>query len=354
MNARHLMNLKKLMMEKKTMNIWKSKGFLIGFRILPDSIKDKCPWERLAIPKHGSSQAQLRIYGFILELESNSRVAIGTALKSINYVLTYYDPSPVLMQPSSVIEFHSHLKLYRDILKHANLRNDLYRAWGIHGSLRQVLETVLANLSGDDLCPAIIHTLSDLVGLLYECTGYKLRIPSMIEGLVEFLECMTCGDNQLSWINHNRISETRSVVKMVALAFSLLVRHEFTGLKHIDKEKGTILHMFFAVLQPLKDFVDLIIPVVRKFLHFGFPVGGKLEYAGLEGPTILEVAKAERDFSQYRGYDLQKFDELVELLSKEHESVLPLQELAARFVLQNRIPYRGIVPKPISKIIEGD
>ena len=308
-------------------------GLLIGFRILPDTIKDNCLWERLFSLKHVSSQVQLRICGFMLELESQSRAAIGTALG--------------YMHPSD-FQFHSHLQSYRDILKHANLRNDLHRAWRIHVNLRQVLESVLADLSGDDLCPAIIHTVADLVGLLYESTGYKLRVPSILLGLLEFLELMTGGDNQLSWVNHNRISETRSVVRMMALAYSLLVKHEFTALTHVDKEeKGTILHRLFVVLEPLEDFLDLIIPVVRKFIHFGFPIGVKMKHTGI---TILDFVKSEVRDSD----DTQKFDELVGLLSEEHESVLPLQELAARFVLQNRIPYRGIVPKPISKIIEGD
>ena len=344
--------LKKLDDGKEDHEHLEKQGRLIGFRILPDTIKGNCLWESLFAPKHGSSQVQLHICGFILELESQSRVAIGTALKKMNFMLTSpynHPPSPTLLQPSDFMQFHSHLQSYRDILKHADLRNDLHNAWRIHVNLRLVLETVLGDLSGDDLCPAIIHTVADLVGLLYESTGYKLRVPSMLEGLVEFLEDMTYDDNRLSEVNHNRISETRSVVRMMALAYSLLVKHEFTALTHVDKEKGTILHRLFGVLEPLEDFLDLIIPVVRKFIHFGFPIGIRITYCM---GTILDYAQACAHGGRYSvdSDDIQKC-EFFGLLSEVQESVLPLQELSARCVLQNRIPYRGVVPKPI---IEGD
>ena len=332
-------------------NYLKKQGFLIGARVLPDAVKVISLWPLLAsIHNHDSTETYLRTCGFILRLESQSKVAIGTALHGMTYLIEpfrlFLQPHTKRLQPSNYSLYHSTLETYKEILQMTCFRNALHEAAEIRSDLRIVLAGVIGDLSGHEICPAIIRTIADLDGLLFKNTDYKLSL-SMLEGLVDFYEGITSDGLRLSKVNPNREIEGKNITNMMQLAFLLLVEHGYPSLKHTYGQRYTLLHSFCYNLENF-EFLDVIVPVVRKIIRYGCPVGVKTQF----GDNVLDLAGQQRDYIIGKG--VQKYDELIKLLKEELESVTSLQELAARVVLQNRIPYKAIVPKLICDLIEGD
>ena len=345
---------------EEDMHNLKKQGHLIGARVLPDAVKAISLWPNLAsIYSHDSTESHLRTCGLILRLESQSKVAIGTALEGMTDLLdpVGFPSSATRLMPSEYNLYHSNLKSFQEILPKAGIRHVSKEASKIHHALIMVLVGVIGNLSGDEMCPAIIRTITDLVGVLYKCTDYRIRVPSMLLALTEFYAAIK---NQ---------TLVKNVINMLQLACILLVKHEYPTLKRPHEERGKTGEengdneealtergagaggagdeygregLLFDVFE-MDMWLDVTTLVVRQFLRFGCPAEPILDLAHIKRRVILDN-KPEA---------IHKSDELDELLEKERETVLPLQELVVRSVLQNRIPYYGILPTSICDIIDG-
>ena len=336
--------------EKEAHKYCKQQGLLIGMRVLPDAIKDRFLWPLLAsIHNHDTTESHLRTCRLILRFESQSRVAIGTALEGMADLIEPFRlflerPNPTRLMPNDYSLYHSNLESYREVLGKLSLSNAQNKAPRIHRTLTRVLAGVISELPGDELCPAIIHTVADLVGLLYKGTGNKLLLPSMMQALGYLYDGLTGDGYRLSYhANPNCKIDTQNVMNMMHLAYVLLVKYEFPALSRpIDNSGGTILEALIIDCVNNEELMAVLLPVTKTFIR----------YDSLIRKTLLNEALKHQDWCYA---DVQKsYDEFIEVLRESLESVPPLQELAARVVLQNRIPYRGIVPNPIIGIIERD
>ena len=333
--------------EKEAHKYCKQQGLLIGMRVLPDAIKDRFLWPLLAsIHNHDTTESHLRTCGLILIFESQSRVAIGTALEGMADLIEPFRlflerPNPTRLMPNDYSLYHSNIESYREVLGKLRFGNALNKAQMIHRTLTRVLAGVISELPGDELCPAIIHTVADLVGLLYKGTGNKLLLPSMLQTLGDLYNGLRADGHRLSYVNPNCEIDTQNVMNMMHLAYLLLVKYEFPALSRpIDNSGGTILKALIIHCVNHEELIDVLLPVTKTLIRYG----------SLIRTTLLNEALKYRNFLDG---DVQH-SEFIEVLRESLELVPPLQELAARVVLQHRIPYRGIVPKPIIGIIERD
>ena len=334
--------------EEKQIFHLKKQGFLIGARVLPDAVKEICFWPVLSSYfNHESTQSHLRTCGYILKLESQLRVTIGTALHGMTDLVDlcrlFHGSLPITrLLRSDYNLYHSNLECYREILQKVSFGKDLDKASRIFSDLGKIIISVIGDLSGEEICAATIRTIADLVGILSTCLPY-FNHQSITGRILCFYEQIPSDELE---------REGQNITKMLQLAFLLLIEHEYSSRVtrgSQDVKGSTMLHYFCWSLENF-DFLDVIIPVVRKLIRYGVSVAQKGDFE--EGfMNALDLAEERRDSIRD---GIQKYDELIALLKEELESVLSLQELAARVVLQNRIPYRGIVPKPIHDIIEGD
>ena len=340
-------------------NYLKKQGFLIGLRVLPDALKEICFWPIVALfNNHDSPQSHLRTCGFILKLETQSRVAIGTALKGIASLLDPVGFPSQTRLPSDFNLYHSLLELYRDILPKARFQHAPNEAKTIQKALINILAGVVGNLYANESCLAIIRTVTDIVGLLYKSTDYTFRFPSVLSALVDLYqefpgtECRLNEDIK----PNNYQNEKENVMKMLQLACILLVKHEYPTLPQTtdDDEGGLLVDVLHDLFFEMDMWLEVTTPVVRQFLRFGCPVKPILDFALHHKEFLLTMAPTpELVFAQYKPEYLQNCEELLDLLKKEKEAVQPLQELVIRVVLKNRIQYHGIVPRPICDIIDG-
>ena len=372
---------------EEDMHNLKKQGFLIGARVLPDVVKIISLWPLLAsIHNHDSTESHLHTCGLILRLESQSKLAIGTALEGMTDLLDPVGvPSATRLMPSEYNLYHSNLKSFKEILPKADIRHVLKEASGIHHDLIMVLTGVIGNLSGDEMCPAIIRTITDLVGVLYKCTDYRIRVPSVLWALVDFYNSIERDGGRLGSRNPNYEIEKKYVMNMLQLACILLVKHEYPTLKRPHEERrktgeengdneealtesgarargageewgreGLLFYVLECLFFEIDFWLAVTTPVVRQFLRFGCPAEPVLDKALTCRRLLVDVAEYPPMINlTYNPECLQNCEELVDLLKKEKEAVQPLQELVIRVVLKNRIQYHGIVPRPICDIIDG-
>ena len=310
----------------ESQNYLKKQGFLIGLRILPDVVKEIILWPRLAsFHNHDSPQSHLRTCSYIVKLETQSRVAIGTALKGIASLLKPlgFFPSQTPLH-SDLSLYHSILESYRDILSKARLEHSPNEATIIQQALIYILEGVVGNLYANESCLATIRTITDIVGLLYQSTDYTFRIPSALSALMELYDNFGREEGRLC--DHkkpNYQNERDNVMKMLQLACILLAKHEYPTLPQpSDDPSGWLLsnvldYMIFEI-----DFWLAVTPsVVRQFLRFGCPAEPVLDKALTCRRILTSVAEYPPEINlKYNPECLQNCEELIDLLKKEKRS----------------------------------
>ena len=372
---------------EQDMHNLKKQGLLIGARVLPDAVKAISLWPHLAsIHNHESTESHLRTCGLILRLESQSKVAIGTALEGMTDLLDpACVPSATRLMPSEYNLYHSNLKSFQEILPKADIRHVSKEASKIHHALIRVLAGAMGNLSGDEMCPAIIRTITDLVGILYKCTDYRIRVPSVLRALIDFYDSFSADGGRLASGKPECETLKKNVMNMLQLACILLAKHEYPILKRPHEERrkkgkenddneevltteraagaveggeewgreGILFYVLENVFFEMDPWLDVTTPVVRQFLRFGCPVEPVLDLALHHEEFLLELAPNPKQCIGYKPESLQNCEELIDLLKKEKEAVQPLQELVIRVVLKHRIQYHGIVPRPVCDIIDG-
>ena len=136
-------------------------------------------------------------------------------------------------------------------------------------------------------------------------------------------------------------------VMMVRLhhALSFLLQHELPRSK-VSMKDDPMLHSATLLLH-MEDSFDVIYSIIHTLVRYGYPT----EEKGLHGLTPLERAYRREEYFEH---EHPEFEAIVGLLSKPTQP-LTLQELAARCVLQHRIPYSlATVPSTVYNFLRGN
>ena len=338
-------------------------GILIGYRVLPPVFRDIFLWENLFdISVSISYRRFFRVCDALLKLEVDGIIPVDTVLDGILHRI-----NAIVYQNWSVNETYfnkifTYLKSYKDVLRSYSKESMVRNLEDIHSFLGKFLNVLIHTTARNGECIQHLHSVAELAGVVTEVsTRYNIDITQPL---------MFKQNRQIQiYISHTRngrydfnILEIEMMLKMVMLSYSQLLHHENPS--HQCKKRGeTILHQLVDWLNVglerktkapiglgsigVDDLVDLVLPVARKAIRHGCCAAVKDK----KGRTALDTAKSLKSYFAEDHVRYARYKTLLKVLNNSPAEV-SLQELAARVIVQTKIPYHDKLPRILSMFIE--
>ena len=312
-------------------------GLLVGERVLPEKIKQKCLWPNMLYAFYESEKfISLCEYG--LKLEMSSRLAVGTVLEGMREFLFNQDQFDI--QEMVLTQIASCLNEYQQILMTVGSE---------HTAARSVV-----------FSSAISFILCDLVrrfkfsrqpfDLLFMPTVSVLKVYSEQTSAYESSESVTqnffWNVQHLYDRNHRSRKEMRSVIVLLNYVLPILLKYDCARFKE-SQANLPLLHMTMCLTHQQQDF-DVISAIAHKLVRHGCLVETTTYLGRTAKHLALHIAE------NFETHVHPKLEEILACVSKPSE-MLSLQELAARCVLRSRIPYSlGTVPSTVYDFLIGE
>ena len=346
----------------KDLDCMKVQGFLICDRVFPESVKDRWLWPSLfATYIKRPAQFYFRLCDMVQRLESKGKVAIGTLLIGLEYLLKYSYHNKdqkidvVCQNEKQLLHF---LRVHKDIIQKAGPNALAKRRIEIYKPLksvkREIVKAIFMSRDGMTFIYPYLSALVDFVGVLNEAAD-KCNFEKY--GTVMFnLYYTMMGDHNLFFSMRDDIDRFMIVMQ----AYSFLLEREDPSY-HDPKTGRTVLHHLVLHLSERDIYyrrtkrafstrhTELVLQAVCKAIRYGCPVA----FRNKRKCTALDVAQALE--IQFAG-DPEKYEiynKLVKVL-KDSPVDLTLQELAARVIIQKKIPYREKMPQRLCDFIDDD
>ncbi|XP_071486533.1 uncharacterized protein [Diadema antillarum] len=134
---------------------------------------------------------------------------------------------------------------------------------------------------------------------------------------------------------------TRSTLRRVKRVICKLLWYD--DVTYVDHKNKTFLHLLAYSALATRD-KAFIVDLARVMIRHGCPVQ---KASDIEGPALNILI--EGDFC----VDVDVKKGLIDVLNPT-SSILTLEEMASRTILQNRIPYQGVLPEKLCEKIEGE
>ena len=313
-------------------------GLLVGERVLPEKLKQKCLWPSMLYPDYdvekffGACQ-----YG--IKLEMSSRLAVGTVLEGIQEFLMNSDPDEtdetLLMQIASCLEKNKEILMIVESEHIAAHSRVFSRALGYILS-ELIYRCNFSTLSYD----LLFMTTVDVIKVYSEQTSAYESTESVAQSFFDYV--VELYDNSST----EGSEEMRNVIVRLNHVLPLVLQYEHTMCTK-DRTSHNMLQMTVLLLRFEQD-LDVICALTHKLVRYGCPIETKTFH---HEETAKDIAL--RIAANFRNYH-PELKEILALVSKPSE-VLSLQELAARCVLRSKVPYSlGTVPSTVFDFLNGE
>ena len=336
-------------------------GILIGYRVLPQVFRDIFLWKNLfTISVNISYHHFFRVCDALLKLEMDGTITVGTVLFEILHKIRVLDSRVKSFNEKRFNQIFTYLKSYKDVLRSSSHKSIVRNLEKIHNYLGHFLNVVIhtTGRKGVEMCIPHLHSIAELAGVVTEVsTRYNIDItqPLMFKENEKVIGYFR-GRHYFFHVLE------KEMFKMVMLTYSQLLHHENPS--HQCKQRGeTILHQIVNWLNAglkkktqnsiglrsisVGDFVDLVLPVVRKTIRHGCCVAIR----DRKGRTALDIVKSVECYFAEDPVSSAKYKALLKVL-KNVPTKVSLQELAARVIVQTKIPYHAKLPTTLSNFIE--
>ena len=331
--AKECVTLSEMMAIKIDEHAIKAHAFLVGDRALPEILCEDKLWPKLLYHAYKKSLPLegFEIFKFALSLESIGQLELGSTLNQIEIGIDWKGTlkanvlhlSETLIASSAqmLIKIDSETVNSSEILSHfAELLFNLAFYYSVPGILDTVLTSILE----------VVGHIHRAFRVQQDCvTKIQSVAHTVMDKLAEaFWDNIYCG-------------MTGGSIKRVKYVVSRLLSCEDVAFTDEDNRE-TLLHILMYVLPVARD-MDYVVDFARILVCHGCPVD--LESKG--GMTARDILIDTSDFDP----DDPNNRELFDLITSP---VLPLrlEELAARKILQMRIPYDQTLPPTLREIVE--
>ncbi|XP_071486534.1 uncharacterized protein [Diadema antillarum] len=316
--------------------------FLIGDRVIPEGAKGKYFYRPLAnfaymCTRLGEAAKGCSIFKYLLQCESHSKATLGTVMGQMTsfFGVSFYDVDfSVVSQACEVVNE------YRDVIRHVTKSYLIEHGPQLLQRFGELLFDFAFYFSEPELLESMIKTAQIVITKvrsacnfisadLDKCTAASLTyhfMEKLLEALFENVYCRM----------------TRSSVKRVKRVMCKLLWYD--DVTYVDHKNNTLLHLLAYSASAARD-MTFIVDLARVMIRHGCPV----HKANDEDGTALNILMEDDGFR----LDDDVCKQLVDVLNPL-SSIMTLEEMASRTILQSRIPYHGMLPEKICEKIEGE
>ncbi|XP_071478102.1 uncharacterized protein [Diadema antillarum] len=316
-------------------------GFVVGDRVLPIGLKEKYLFEPLAGVAcnaffYNNPAEGYRIFQFLLSMESQSRLKLGTVVKRLasntGFLSKAMPLNNVLLQSCELVAS------YRDVVCKLDKACLLKNGPALFKYLKEFSFNVAYFHGGVELCDSLVESVRGVISFTQHVFKSSEAGDTLTVGIVSVTHGMLYSlgeefvDNMYSGMSKKPVSYVTYVI------LKLL---PYDNVCCVDEDKNTMLHYVMQIV-PLARDIDFAVDMARALVRHGC----LLHAVNSEGYTALDIL-----LENCESEDTQR-QELISLLD-QRANALTLEELAIRTVLQNKIPYWGVLPLKICEILDG-
>ncbi|XP_071501105.1 protein fem-1 homolog C-like [Diadema antillarum] len=328
--------------DKRAMKI---QWFLIGDRIIPAGAKGVYLFRPLAkfaceCMQHDEATRGYNIFKYLMSSESHSKAVLGTVMEGISHFFEDGDTqdTKVVTQGCEIVNE------YRDVIQHVSNSSLVEHGPQLLRSFGRLLFDIAYNVSELELLESVIKTAEKVITKvraafspsdLDKFKAGSLTYHIMWKQAETYCDEMFCGGLRMPSLNR---------VKRV-----LCKLFRYDDVTYVDDKNGTMLHVVLDSLNYERD-KSLLVNLARILIRHGCPVNKVKDEDGLTPVNLLAMMKEDDCFDSD---DEEDINELADLLSPT-TSITTLEEMAARVIVQNKIPYHGFLPESICEMIDGE
>ncbi|XP_072170205.1 uncharacterized protein [Diadema setosum] len=336
-----LADFKAIKDDKRAMKV---QWLLIGHRIIPEGAKGEYFFQHLArfacqCMQQDDASRGYNIFKYLLSCESHSKAVLGTVMDGISPFFGTKDKldTKVVSQGCEIVNE------YRDVIQHVS-NSSLVE----HGpELIQIFGVLLFDFayffSELDLIESLIKTAEKVLTVVRAaCSSLdqgKYKSGSVTFEIMDKLFSAFL-DNMFRGTSLNRVK--RVMCKLLW----------YDDLTYKDQKYDSIFHIFVHTLftEPKRD-QSFLVDLAKIMVRHGCPVNMENDlFGGTPGEMFAYLMECGIVDGNPNDED---FKVLSDLLSPT-TNMLSLKEIASRAVLQNKIPYHGVLPKSICEMMTGE
>ena len=338
--AKECVTLSEITAIKSDEHAIKTHAFLVGNRALPEILREDKLWQKLlyhayeCLYKESLPSEGFEIFKLALSLESVGQLKLGVAFQFIKMGIYSDDmKADVLHLSESLIAW------YVQVLMKVDSEKLTRKSSEILSDFADLLFNLAFNASDVPglMLDLFVTSILEVVGHIHQAFKAQQDCVTKIQSVAHTV--MVKLDRACS--NTMLYGQTWGSIKRVKYVISRLLSCEDVAFTD-DRIGDTVLHILMYVVQVERD-LDNVVDFARILVCHGCPVD--LETGN--GETARDILIRMKEFDP----DDPKFKELFDLISSP---VIPLRlvELAARKILQMRIPYYQTLPPTLCEIVE--
>ncbi|XP_071501103.1 uncharacterized protein [Diadema antillarum] len=329
---------------KGDMRAMKVQWLLIGDRIIPEGAKGEYFFKHLArfacqCMQQDDASRGYNIFKYLLSCESHSKAVLGTVMDGI---YPFFGPNDNL-DTKVVTQGCEIVNEYRDVIRHVSNSSLVEHSPELIKIFGRLLFDFAYFFSELDLLESLIKTAEKVMTVVRAACS-SLDKGKYKSGSVTF-EIM---DKLFSAFRKNMFRGT-SLNRVKRVMCKLLWYDDLT---YKEQNYDSIFHRYVLTLstKPERD-QSFLVDLAKIMVRHGCPVNMESDFDG-ETPGEMFTYLMECGIFDENPNN-EDFKVLSDLLCPT-TSMLSLKEIASRVVLQNKIPYHGVLPKGICKMMTGE
>ena len=321
-------------------------GLLVGDRVLPEKLKQKCLWSNMfcTCVNVVEEKTFFSLCQYGLKLESSSRLVIGTVLDGVtDFLWDYMTGSSSFVDPNQqdgvLRQLISYLETYTDIVMNAKPEH-------LTISFSHKLGIILATVIGRfNITREVLDVILKATEVILKISSEHLSYESSSSAAITLFEQLFDDIYDPECLSRQQM---KNVLMQMIHALPFLLKYEHP--RHVTLSTAdTLLHLTMRLLYDDKDF-DLFYALTRQLVRYGCPIEAKT----WEAETARDLILGFQAYSKIQIAQHPKLEEMLALVTTTSE-VLSLQELSARCVLRSKIPYSlGTVPSTVCDFLNGE
>ncbi|XP_071478101.1 protein fem-1 homolog A-like [Diadema antillarum] len=332
-----LTDVKAMKEDKHAMHV---QWFLIGDRVVPEGAKGEYLFRPMAdfaseCMQHDKSSVGYNIFKYILLCESKSNAVLGTVIEGISPLfgvsLDKIDPSIVARGCEVVTE-------YQNVIQHVSQSCLIEQGPHLLEIFGELIFDFAFYFSEPELLESMIKTAGKVIT--------KVRTAFSPSDLDKYtagsLTFHVMGKLAEAYVDNMYSGMTRQSLNRVKRVLCKLLWYD--DVTYVDDKNNTMLHLLAYSTSLARD-SSFIVDLARILIRHGCPV----DKINDEDGTPVNILTEDDGFCS----DDEDSKELADMLGRT-SSITTLEEMAARAVLQNKIPYHEVLPEKICEMIDGE
>ena len=313
-------------------------AFLVGDRVLPESMKQEKLWPKLlehaykCIFQDSCTSKGLQIFQHALNLESSAQVELGSVLKYIDRGLDWLGRLEM-----GVFDLTENLiASYEQVVKKVSKENLTRNSCTLINCFGEILFNVAFYYSVPVILDSILTSVLEMLGQIHQAAKTQEdSVPKVAYSVM----CKLIEEYEA---NGNEEINTGSLNRVKYVIFRLLCVEGFSFV--VDEVNETMLHtlMYILTITEPND-CKYVFDFARILVCHGCPINVRNTYGMLARDIVLSNEEFDCDDPRNK--------EFLALITTP-TSPFSLVEMAARKILQSRIPYRETLCPTLSELVD--